>query len=144
MEKEITFEVLFDLIPVVNAYFSRNPNADKSKLGYSLIKTIKKFQPKMDEYESERENAKIDLCLTGPDKAILYETTAAGAKEYKYTPENKKKLNSRLQEIKNEWVSKTLKFDAHYASEIPNNLSEEEKDVFKGIVIDPEHEIYKN
>ena len=147
MKTEITFEKLFELVPVVNNWFATTPFAPKTKLGYALIKFTKKIQPQMDLYESERENANIDFCLTGEDKGILYEITkdAKGGeiKSYKYTPENKKKLLKRHAEIKSDWMNKKIEVESYFATELPDGLTEEQTDVFRGIVIDPEHEIYR-
>lgn len=88
----------------------------------SLHKIIKAF-------ELKRADIMIDLAATDEKTKVLL-TDAKG--NYSYTPENRKELNKRLEEIINE----EYEIEPYYATEVDmEKLTDFEKRTFQGFVI---------
>ena len=96
-----------------------DPNS--SKRG-SLFNTLK-------EYQNKRTNLMIDLAATDPTTGVLLVDQRG---QYSYTPENRKALNVKLEELLNE----VYDIEPFYVTEFDfEKLTPAEKEAFKDFVI---------
>lgn len=136
-------------------WLDKDPNNRKTKLGRNiekLSKSIAKLLQPLNDLNEEREidmnDINCDNALTNPiTKAFVYDIIkdkdGADVQKFQYTPESRKKrdleIRARIKKYNLDleaMLSKEIEFTlSHYTSEIPPNVTEEEIESFKDIVI---------
>lgn len=146
---KITYENLIKFDNIA-ARWLKNLNNENTKLGYAIKKVSKKITvllkpvSELDEQlQIDVEDIRSDNALTDPTtKAFIYDLVGE-VRHYKYTPETRKKRDNEIRiKIKQynvdveKLLSQEIEFTTPYfATEIPKDLTLEEKDAFKEIVI---------
>lgn len=154
--KKVTFEQLVKFINLGNNWLRRKPENALTKFGYAisrmLPKTTKLIRPLnklQDERDQKIEALKLKHCYSNPStKVIEYDVVKnqQGTEEqtYKYTVENKLKLNEEVSAILQEYDEKRYEEklaeevaveNPYFATEVPSDLTPDELRVFSNIVV---------
>ena len=152
---KVTYENLLSFNVVAQNYLRKKKENADTKLGYAISKMAKKVSKLLkpiQELEQDRneqiENTNIDCCEVDPtSKAIIFDITkdAQGqdVRNYRYTKDNLKKRNQLIRDIAKKFeqdFNVLLEVEVevenpYYTTEIPADLTEEEKRFFSGIVM---------
>ena len=122
----------------------------ENKFTYALKKVAKRIEaltkPLLEELSEKEADINIELASVDDKKNIVYEvetiTDAQGNKKEsktnipKFTPEKLKEKNKRISELNKEIVKAEIEFEPYFATEVPEDLTETEKDSFKDFVIE--------
>lgn len=129
----------------------------KTKLGYAINKCekycIKLLKPIFELEETMKiscNDINSDTALTNPTTGefvydIVKDKDGNEVQKFKYTPITRKKRDNEMREVIKKYeqdleslLEKEVEFEnPYYATEIPNNLTDEEIEAFTGIVIKP-------
>lgn len=133
--KEIkkTIEELFEANAVVSNLYAKDESLKLTKFGYAWDMFVKKtFQPQLDLMNEKKGLLEVEFALT--DK-----TTGALLKEasgiYQYDKDGMKKLMEARTKMFKEWNKSEITFEPYICKEVPKVLTDEQKDILKGIVI---------
>lgn len=103
---------------------------EQTKLSYAVGKVQKRISDFIVDYTDEVKDIEIDHASTNENGLLIIENDS-----YSYTPEKMKKLRDAKKKHFNKWKEKEFEFENYIATEIPENLTEEEKDILKDFVI---------
>lgn len=129
-----TFEQLKE-IDVVYTRLAKDPEFQKTKLGYALKRfTEKNTKHIFTDFNDTLNDMRIDNALT--DKvtgAILYNATETG---YQYTPEALKNVVRESKRITGEWEDKEFEVIPFICKDIPESvvLTDEDKELLEGVI----------
>lgn len=113
------------------ARFYLNEHKEKTKFGYALERIDKRLKKPLENYQDAMNDLQIEHAATeGGGGPIL--TDADG--KFRYTKEGLRARNKAQKEL----LEKLVEFEPHYATEVPENLSEVEKEVCAGFVLPEE------
>jgi hypothetical protein len=95
------------------------------------------------------DDLRTDYAATDSDGVLLFEMIDTGnekIREYKYKPAKYKELGAKLIELEEQREEEldifldeeTIEFIPRYTVHVPANLTEWEKEIFSGIIINPE------
>jgi hypothetical protein len=124
-EMQKTYEKVFEFMGETGAWISQNPELTKFK--YGLEREMKLLKNVKENFEIEANDISIDNAATD-DKGVLL-TDANGA--FKFTKEGLKARNKQHREL----LSKSVEIEPYYVSEIPDELTDEQRQAFTGFVI---------
>lgn len=149
-----TFEEVRKFNMAVDKFYRAKPTNEQTKLGYAVRKVsegsikqiVKDYQQAYTEkYYTEVESVQVDNALTDKATGAILMAPKGSDRPYQYKPENLKKVmiaERKFAEITasallDEWDKKEFEIDEHYASEIPEGLSDGDIEAFRGFAIDP-------
>jgi seryl-tRNA synthetase len=128
-----TYKRINTFINVANVLTSQEVEGNKlakdSKLVYAFRRVMPKCQDAMADYNEQVEDINVKHASVDKDGNLLKEVG-----EYKYTKENAQK---RLTEIRELFKTKTHEVPQYFATEVPEWLPEDAKDVLTDFVISP-------
>ena len=105
-----------------------------TKLKFAYDKFVKRVTDAnkiaQENFKEKLEDIKIDLCSIDEKGNIIHELMGDSL-QYKFTKENQKELNKKAREIQ----IKELEFDFTGLLVCPDNLTDEQKEVFAGVLI---------
>lgn len=147
-----TFEQIRKFNIVADIYFKLEPTNSQTKLGYA-IKKMKENQISkiLKEFQSENQGlyyeivqtVQIDNALTNKDTGAILLTPKGSERPYFYNAEGLKKVlkaekafEASSEKLMAEWDPKEYDIKPHIAAEIPETLTEDQKEVFTGFVIE--------
>ena len=161
----ISFKEFTNFAITGKQYIEKDPKREKTKLGYAIKKVInsesardviKQYEDVRDKivkkYSDSAEDANIDFCMTDKDGAIVYDLSAGQDgkqnRNYRFTKDNLRKRNEKIHVLKDEfqsklnnfakeWNEKDIEIDIFICGEVPNDVTDEEKEIFNGIVLAP-------
>ncbi len=114
----------------------RHPN---TKISYAIKKVLKKLVKIVDEYNGKLEDIRIDHCFTNSDGVIEYNVTKDGSgnevRHYKFKKDELKKKLKEEREVAEEWNSKEFEVEPYLATEVPEDITDEEKEALDGFVL---------
>lgn len=103
-------------------------NPSKTKWTYALERMDKRLKKLLESYQEALGDLQIEHAATeGPGGPIL--TDADG--KFRYTKEGLRARNKAQKEL----LERPVEFEPYYATEVPENLSEGEKEVCAGFVL---------
>lgn len=123
MEK--TYQECFEFLSAASQWIAGHE--EESKFKYALTKLSRKLSRVQEKYRETVEEINIDHCATDPGGVILRDERG----QYKYTKEELKKRNKKVNGLFHEVVT----VEPHYATEVPETLTDLEKEVFDGFVL---------
>lgn len=123
---KVNYEKLIEFLQVSARWISDKNNA-KTKLGYAIERVRKNCKRHIDAYNEAVQDLQVDNAATDDKGVLLTEENGA----YKYTREGMKNLNKAIRELR----KKDVEVEVYHASELPEELSDEMKEVFDGFVI---------
>lgn len=155
-----TNQKLMDFLNEAERWGKKNPRHRDTKLGYAIEKIRKKvltaLKPitDLDEKRNEDlEDASVEFALTDKDtKAYIHDITkdkdGNEIQNFCYTKEDMKSRNEKCRKINKKHKEEVdalrdgaVEFeDSYYATELPGDLSEIEREAFTGFVIKPADE----
>ena len=138
-------------------WINKSPNNKDTKFGYAIEKVSKpiiKLLKPINELNEERDilinDLNADNALTNPTTGafvydIIKDKDGNDVQKFQYSPVTRKKRDSEIRIVIKKYekdledlLSKEIEFDKpYYASEIPPNLTDEEREAFIGIIIKP-------
>lgn len=129
------FKELRDIDQLVANLYTRNETIKKGKFGYYYTKFYKKnIQPTIDEKEEKLADARLENALTDEKtKEVLYTDITNTA--YKFDKEGTKRLIQFNRALQKEYDAKEIEIVPVVSIEIPSELSDEEKEELRGLVI---------
>lgn len=152
----VSFEQLVRFITLAQLWLRKKPENINTKIGYAIkrmvpvvSKLIRPLNKLQEERDSKIEKLKLDHCYVNPTtKVIEYDIIkdAQGAEQQvlKYTSTAKAKLDELVRPILTEYdevkYEEKLKEEVtipnpYFTTDVPADLTEDEKEVFNGIVI---------
>lgn len=157
MTTEKTYEELVEYQKVTQKWLGKKKDNENTKLGYAITKKMTKIIEKalkplaeLDEKLFEEMNdARAEFALTDSNtKKFVYDITkdkdGNEVQNYAYTVKGRKDREDKIKNIKKAHLeageallSQKATIETYYATEIPADLTIEEMEAFKGIVIDP-------
>ncbi len=109
-----------------------------TKLSYAIKKVSERFDV-LSDYNTELEDLRIDNCCTDDKGVIEYDLTKGANGEdirhYRYTKETLKAKKKQERELLKNWNERVFEVDSYFATEIPNDLIEEEISALEGFVL---------
>lgn len=120
-----TIREIVTFINVGSPYVEKHPR--ENKLRYALKKTLKAAGKLWDGYNEQVEDLDIEHCATDKDGVIRLD--ANGHKEF--TKEGLKKRNAARKVL----FETAVEFTPYLAKDIPEDLTEGERDAFAGFVL---------
>lgn len=153
---QITFEKLIEYNNCAATWLEKDKANQNTKLSYAIDRFSKRYNKAMEPYndiiaESNAliNDARTDFASEDADKnlsklIVKDERGNVTYTEYKYTKENKKLLDQKIRAINKEtqkqiqeFLLKTVEIEPYFCISFPDNLTEYEKEIFAGIIIDP-------
>lgn len=156
MEKiKKTFREIFEYNSTVAQFFKRNPKNENThlavainRLAPSINKGVKPYNKLAKKWNKKMEDLKSDYASTDSDGVLQFDMVDFGngkVREYKYKATKFKELGDKLNELEEareqqmeEYIdNEFIEFFPKFSVSIPSDLTEWEKEIFSGIVIDP-------
>ena len=130
-----TFKELRDVDSLVAGMYFRNDKLKETKFGYAFKRFAEKnFRPLFQERGDEVELVRVENALEDPEtKEILLDKE--NPRGYKYSKEGLKKCLKAESKIIDDYDKKEVEIKPHISSFIPEDLTEEEKEMLKGLLI---------
>lgn len=126
-----TFRECFEFIRAANQWISKHE--EESKFKYALTKVARKLARVQEKWNEGIEEANIEHCATDKEGVILRDDKG----QYRYT---KEELIAR-NKVVNKLYDTQVEFQPHFATEVPEDLTELEREVFEGFVLEAASEL---
>lgn len=118
----------------INEVIKAGEKLEDSKLKFTFDKFLKRVteanRKAQEKFNDKLEDIKIDLCSVD-EKGNIIRELIGDSLQYKFTKENQKELNKKAKEIQ----VKELEFEFTGLLVCPDNLTDEQKEVFAGVLI---------
>lgn len=129
-----TFLQIKEADQLVAQLYSKNESLEKGKFGYAWKKIIEKnYNPVIKELSEKIEDNRVD-------NALVNETTKelliGEDKNYKYSKDGMKTLITINRKLIKDFDEKEIEVIPYYCKDIPLNLTEEETEILKGLIIE--------
>jgi hypothetical protein len=121
-----TYQEIRTFLVIADAWAGRN--TDESKFRYAITRVLKRGSKLDSEYVEKAEDVNIDNCATDKDGVILRDDKGG----FRFTKDGEKARNKARLEL----FHSTVEIEPHYCGEIPDSLTEEEREAFTGFVIE--------
>lgn len=130
-----TFKQLRDFDEMVAKMYKENTNLERSKFGHAVRRfNEKNYIPHLKEYRDEVQNAWIDFALTDEKtKAVILDDKSQ--RGYAYSKEGLKQVMEAENNIVNKWNVKEFEVEPFICSDLPDDLTDEQKELFTGIIM---------
>lgn len=125
-----THEEVFDFIKVAQRYLAEHK--EQTKLRHALLRELKWALKVHKRYQRRVEDIQIEYCWT--DERGVITTDARG--ELEFTREKIVERNKALRDL----YDSAIEVETYFATEVPDTLTEEERDAFEGFVLRAEEE----
>ena len=114
----------------------RHPN---TKIAYVIKKVLGKLSKILEDYNDELEDIHIECCSVDEKGVIEYDVTknASGheIRHYRFTKDNLMEKRQKERELLKEWGGKDFEVEAFYTTEVPEDMTQEEKEALEGFVL---------
>lgn len=122
-----SFRECFEFVRTAQQWISKHE--EESKFKYALTKVSRKIARVQEKWNEALEEANIEHCATDKDGVILRDEHG----QYKYVKEELLKRNKRVNSLYNSEVD----IEPHFATEVPEDLTGLEQEVFEDFVLKP-------
>lgn len=131
-----TFLELKEIDDCVAKIYAKYPDIQNSKFGYWYKRFFKKnLQPIIGELEEKLADCRLENALVDEKtREVLY--TDSSQRTYKFDKEGLKKLLNFNRVLLEEYNHKEFEITPFISSEAPEGLTDEDKELLKGILID--------
>lgn len=143
-----TIKQISDFNKSVAVYLAEH--TEENKITYALKKVSKRIEAKtkevLDDFNEKVMDVNIELASVDEKGNIVYEvetvTDLAGSKKEiktevpKFTPEKLREKNKRMAEMNKAVMKQEIEFENYIATEVPEDLTEDEIEAFKDFVIE--------
>lgn len=147
-----TFKEIRDFNIAVNNFMRREPTNSQTKIGYALkrvseksvTKAVKEYQNAYQEaYYTNVETVQVDNALVDEKTKAILSAPEGSPRPYMYDKDGLKVVMDAERKFNNEtgpalleeFDKKEFDIEPYYTTDIPEDLTEEEKEAFKGFVI---------
>lgn len=130
-----TYRQLVDLDNMVGGLYQRNPLLKVSKFGYAYKRFADKSLKKVfDLYNEELAMIRIDNALVNEvTKAVILTGIGRG---FEYNKEGLKNVIREEIKLSIVWETKEFEIEPYFTKDLPENLSDDEKELMQGIIIE--------
>ena len=130
-----TLKEIFDIDEVVAKLYKADENLQKGKFGYAYKRYYaKSYTPALEEFQNGILTIRINNALEDPTtKALLLDPE--NPRGYKYSKEGLKKCIEEENKYKHETYEKEFDIFPFISPTIPENLSDEDREILTGVVI---------
>lgn len=129
-----TFKDLLDFNEVVNELYKKTPEMPNTKFGYALKRfTDKNIVPAFKEYGEKMADIRIENALTDEKtKAVILDANPRG---FAYSKEGLQAVVKAERELEKSFETKEFTIEPYISSEAPESLTQEQVEIFTGLVI---------
>jgi hypothetical protein len=131
----ITFEKLNNLIESCNAY-AKTLDGKKTKLSYAIERISRSLEKGSGELQLKINDLRTDYAQADEKGILIIKEGVKGTDRYCFTKENEKKFRKAVNDLMNESVI----IDGYIATEVPDDLTFNQIEDFKGILIPADYE----
>lgn len=124
-----TYRECFEFVRAANQWVNRHE--EESKFKYALTKVLRKIARVQEKWNEGIEEANIEHCATDKEGVILRDEKG----QYRYTKEELLQRNKRVNKLYDSVPEVEVK--PHFATEIPDDLTDLDREVFEGFVLQP-------
>ncbi len=131
-----TFKELREIDALVGQLYSKNPNIRNTKFGYAYKKfSQKNYNNLFQEFRDKIDYIRVDNALEDSNtKEVLY--SQADERGFKYSKEGLKKCIAEENKAVEEYNAKEIEIDPYISSVVPEELTEDDKELLKGLLIE--------
>lgn len=131
-----TFKELQEVDEMVGQLYQKNPKVKESKFGYAYKRfSDKNYFPILREFQDEIGLCRIENALEDKaTKEVLIDRM--NPRGYKYTKEGLKKCLEDEKKIIAAWEQKEIEIKSYFTKDIPEELTEENIELLKGLVFE--------
>lgn len=122
-----TYQSCFEFFSAASQWIQKH--GEESKFKYALTKVCRKINKLQERYREAVEEINIEHCATEKDTGVILRDAQG---QYQYVKEELLKRNREVSKLFHEEVT----IEPHFATEVPNDLTDLEKEVFEGFVLD--------
>jgi hypothetical protein len=133
MKLKTTYEQLFIFARAAQAWLAKDKANPATKMGYAIHKMITRTEQHQNRYNNAVADLQADNCATD-DKGVMLRDARGGLE---YTKDGFKKLTKQRQAL----YETDIEVEVYYATLIPTDLTDVERDEFAGFVLDPTIEL---
>lgn len=123
-----TYEQIYQFAFAARTWLSRDEKNAERKMGYAIKRLSPRIEKIQQRYQNAREDIQIDCCSTD-DKGIILRDDRG---EYRFSKSELKRRNKEWQEL----FESAVEIKPYIATEIPDDLTDEEREAFAGFVIE--------
>jgi hypothetical protein len=130
----------------LNSQLKEGEKPNENKLTYSIGRVTKAILKRCASLEEARDikqqDANIDFASVYPpdyEKAEMRGNLVVVNDQYQYTPENDKKRREAHRAAQRELLAEVVEFESYYATQLPEDLTDWEREAFVGFVIREDH-----
>lgn len=123
-----TYSELFTFINYCNVYLQTHP--EETKLRYAITRTGEKVNKLVINYQNKVKDLQLDHANVDEKGSVIFTLNEKREREYSYKKEDLKKLDSEIQEL----IHSEVQFEAYECTTLPENLEEEYRLIFEGIL----------
>lgn len=147
-----TFKQIVNFNTQADVFVKRSPTNVHTKLGYALSKVtdgsvgavLKNFNKAYrDAYFDKVRKAMIDNALTDKVTGAVLLSLRGSERPYLFAPEGLKNVikaeadfNDYMDTLNQEWENKEFEINPYMAAELPEDLTDLEREAFKGFVLE--------
>lgn len=121
-----TYQDCFEFFRAASQWISRHD--EESKFKYALTKVSRKITKLQEKYQESMEEINIEHCATEDKTGVILRDQQG---QYKYT---KDELIKRNREV-NKLFHSEVEIEPHIATDVPEDLTSLEREVFDGFVL---------
>jgi hypothetical protein len=126
---------LFEIDLILGELVKLNPELSQSKLLYAWRKFYKiNIQKVFDEYQEKIMDIRLNHAKENKDGAVMTDPSNH-VRGYVYTKDELKKCIDEERVIEKEYNEKVIEVEPYICSSIPEQLTEEQKEMLTGIII---------
>ena len=132
-----TYKDLQNIDEVVGGLYRKDPTLEQTKFGYAYKRFVEKnYIPVMKELRELLVNARIDLAMEDPKTKEVLTDPNPQSRGFRYDKEGLKAIIQKEKEIMAEFDKKEIEVTPFISSFVPEGLTDEDKEMLKGCVIE--------
>ena len=120
-----------------NTVLQRHPN---TKIAYAIKKVTDKTAELAEELSNELADIDLNHCYTNQEGVIEYDIVkdhhGNEIRQYKFTKEAKREKIEKERELVKKWKNRTFDIKPYFATEIPKDLTDDEREALTGFVME--------
>jgi hypothetical protein len=126
-----SYEDLNRFVFAAQRWLEKDKANEFTKLAYAIAKVTARCQKHLQRYQAKVQDFRIDVCLTSDKEGEKGKILKDAQGDLEFTPAKLKECNRKQQEL----FESEVEIEPHFATEVPKNLTEIEREVFEGLVI---------
>lgn len=135
MENKKTFKELLEVDNVVGRLYQKDPEIRNTKFGYAYTQFHKKnYTPTLEKYQEEILLARIDNALEDEKTKRVLEDKE-NIRGFQFSKEGLRNVILKEKELETKWLAMEIEIEPYISKFVPEELSEEDREVLTGLVI---------